>query len=121
SHSHLSVREMKEMIAGLRVEERVKTDALGILEGLVDAEAKAHGVPREEVHFHELSHIDTIIDVLCVARAVAYFNIDMVLSGPIPQGRGLIKTAHGIMPNPPPATTELLTGFDVVFLDEEKE
>ncbi len=121
SHSHLSVSEMRKMIAGLRVDERVKTDALGILEGLVDAEAKAHGVPREEVHFHELSHIDTIIDVLCVARAVAYFNIDMVLSGPIPQGRGLIKTAHGIMPNPPPATTELLTGFDVVFLDEEKE
>ena len=88
---------------------------------IVEAEAKAHGVPKEEVHFHELSHVDTIIDVLCVARAVAYFNIEKVLSGPIPQGRGLIKTAHGIMPNPPPATTEILSGFDVVFLDEEKE
>jgi hypothetical protein len=121
SHTHLSMKEMREMVGGLRVEERVKTDALGILDMIVDAEAKAHGVPREEVHFHELSHVDTIIDVLCVARAMAYFNIEKVLSGPIPQGRGLIETAHGIMPNPPPATTELLSGFDVVFLDEEKE
>jgi pyridinium-3,5-bisthiocarboxylic acid mononucleotide nickel chelatase len=121
SHAHLAVSEMREMVAGLDTEERVKKDALGILEVLVDAEAKAHGVPREEVHFHELSHVDTIIDVLCVARAVAYFDIDRVLSGPIPVGRGLIKTAHGIMPNPPPATTELISGFDVAFLDEEKE
>jgi pyridinium-3,5-bisthiocarboxylic acid mononucleotide nickel chelatase len=121
SHGHLAVSEMREMMANLDTEERVKKDALGILEVLVDAEAKAHGVPREEVHFHELSHVDTIIDVLCVARAVAYFDIDRVLSGPIPVGRGLIKTAHGIMPNPPPATTELLDGFDVAFLDEEKE
>jgi pyridinium-3,5-bisthiocarboxylic acid mononucleotide nickel chelatase len=121
SHTHLSLGEMREMVAGLKVEERVKRDALGILEAIVDAEAKAHGVPREEVHFHELSHVDTIIDVLCVARAVAYFKVDQVLSGPIPQGRGLIKTAHGITPNPPPATAELLTGFDVVFLDEERE
>jgi uncharacterized protein (TIGR00299 family) protein len=121
SHTHLSVKEMKDLVTGLAVEERVKSDALGILEAVVDAEAKAHGVPKEEVHFHELSHIDTIIDVLCVSRAVAYFDIDRVVSGPIPVGRGLIKTAHGIMPNPPPATTELLKGFDVVVLDEEKE
>lgn len=121
SHTHLSVREMKDMIEGLQVEERVKTDARGILEVIVDAESKAHGVPKEEVHFHELSHVDTIIDVLCVARAMAYFEIEKVCCGPIPQGRGFIKTAHGIMPNPPPATTEILSGFDVVFLDLEKE
>lgn len=121
SHVHLSVAEMRKMVADLDVEERVKKDALGILELLVDAEAKAHGVAREEVHFHELSHIDTIIDVLCVARAVAHFRIDKVYSGPIPSGRGFIKTAHGIMPNPPPATTELMKGFEVIFLDEEKE
>ena len=78
-------------------------------------------MPREEIHFHELSHIDTIIDVLCVARAVAYFNIDTVFCGPVPVGRGFVKTAHGMMPNPPPATTELLSGFKVVFLDEELE
>ncbi len=121
SHVHLSVTQMREMMAGLDVEERVKSDALAILDIIVDAESKVHGVPRDEIHFHELSHIDTIIDVLSVARAIAYFAIDRVYCGPVPVGRGFVKTAHGIMPNPPPATTELLTGFKVVFLEEELE
>jgi len=118
---HLSIGQMREMIGGLDVEERVKTDALGILEVLVNAESKAHGVPPEEVHFHELSSVDTIIDCLCVARAVAFFKVDEVFCGPLPQGRGFIETAHGIMPNPPPATCEIVSGLDVVFLDEEHE
>jgi pyridinium-3,5-bisthiocarboxylic acid mononucleotide nickel chelatase len=121
SHSHFSVQEIRTIIKGAKTEERVVKDALGILDILVRAEAKAHGVPEDDVHFHELSHIDTIIDVLSVAAAVAYFKADKVFSGPAPQGRGLVKTAHGIMPNPPPATAEILTGFDVVFRDTEGE
>ncbi|MGD0230493.1 MAG: nickel pincer cofactor biosynthesis protein LarC [Syntrophorhabdales bacterium] len=121
SDIHLSVKEMRGLLGGLKVEERVRTDALAILDEIVTVESKVHGVAREEIHFHELSHIDTIIDVLCVARAIAYFAIDTVLSGPIPVGRGFVKTAHGMMPNPPPATTELLSGFHVIFLDEELE
>ncbi len=118
---HLSIGQMREMIEGLEIEQRVKADALGILEVLVNGEAKAHGVPAEEVHFHELSHVDTIIDCLCVAKAMAFFDVEEVFCGPLPQGRGLIKTAHGIMPNPPPATTEIVSGLDVLFLDEERE
>ncbi|OPY70932.1 MAG: hypothetical protein A4E57_00248 [Syntrophorhabdaceae bacterium PtaU1.Bin034] len=121
SRSHFSVKEMEEIIDGLKADERIKKDARGILDVLVGAESKVHGVPREETHFHELSHIDTLVDILGVARAMAHFKIEKVLCGPIPQGRGFVKTAHGIMPNPPPATAELLAGFDVVFLDEELE
>ncbi len=121
SHVHLSVGEMAGLIDGLKTEERVKKDARGMLEIIVAAESKAHGVPKDEVHFHELSHIDTVIDILSVARAMAYFKAEKVLSGPAPQGRGFIRTAHGIMPNPPPATAEILTGFDVLFVDEEME
>ena len=121
SDLHFSVRQMEEIIAGLDTEERVKEDARGMLDVVVAAESKVHGVPKGEIHFHELSHIDTLIDLLCVARAMAYFSIDKVFCGPVPHGRGFIKTAHGIMPNPPPATTELLTGFPAVFIDEELE
>ncbi|MGA3174115.1 MAG: nickel pincer cofactor biosynthesis protein LarC [Syntrophorhabdales bacterium] len=121
SDIHLSVDQMRQMIDGLEAEPRVKADAAAILDVIVEAESKVHGVPGEAMHFHELSHIDTLIDILCVARAVAYFSIDNVFSGPIPVGRGFVKTAHGIMPNPPPATTELLSGFKVVFMDEELE
>ena len=121
SDVHLSVGDMRRMIEGLDTEARVKADAAAILDTIVDAESKVHGVPKDKIHFHELSHIDTLIDILCVARAIAHFSIDRVFSGPIPVGRGYVKTAHGIMPNPPPATTELLTGFKVLFLDEELE
>jgi uncharacterized protein (TIGR00299 family) protein len=121
SHSHFSLNRMIELIGGLEAEERVKNDALSILDIIACAESKAHGVPKEDVHFHELSHIDTIIDILSVAQAMAFFKTDKVLSGPAPHGRGFINTAHGMMPNPPPATTEILIDFPVVFLDEEGE
>jgi uncharacterized protein (TIGR00299 family) protein len=121
SHVHLPLPEMEALIDGLKAPDRVKRDARGILDVLAQAEAKVHGVTKAEVHFHELSHIDTIIDVVGVAAAMAHFNIDKVLCGPIPQGKGFITTAHGIMPNPAPATAEILRGLDVLFLDEELE
>ncbi len=121
SHLHLSLAEMEQLIDGLKAEDRIKRDARGVLDVLVGAEAKVHGVARADVHFHELSHIDTIIDVVGVAGAMAQLGIEKVLCGPIPQGKGFITTAHGIMPNPAPATAEILAGLDVVFLDEAFE
>ncbi len=121
SHVHLSLTEMEALIDGLKAPDRIKRDAKGILDVLAEAESKVHGVSKADVHFHELSHVDTIIDVVSVAGAMAHLNIEKVLCGPIPQGKGFIKTAHGIMPNPAPATAELLAGLNVVFLDEEFE
>jgi uncharacterized protein (TIGR00299 family) protein len=121
SHSHFSVNEMRQIITALKTEDRVKNDALAILEIVVEAESKAHGVPKDEVHFHEISHIDTLIDILSVAKAMAYLEVEKAFSGPAPHGRGFIKTAHGIMPNPPPATVHILSDFHCVFLDEEME
>ena len=63
SDLHLSVGDMRRMIEGLDTEDRVKADALSILDIVVEAEAKVHGMPKEKVHFHELSHIDTVIDI----------------------------------------------------------
>jgi pyridinium-3,5-bisthiocarboxylic acid mononucleotide nickel chelatase len=121
SDIHLSPRQMTEIVEGLPTEDRVRRDAKGILDILIAAEATVHGVTREEVHFHELSSVDTLIDVVSVARAVAYFNPDMVLSGPVPHGRGFIRTRHGILPNPPPATVEIMKDVPVIFLNEELE
>jgi uncharacterized protein (TIGR00299 family) protein len=121
SDVHLSVRQMEEMIRALKVEERIKQDALGILDILVKAEARVHGVEPDRVHFHELAHVDTLIDVLCVARAMAYLGIDEVYCGPVPQGRGFIRTSHGILPNPPPVTVEILSGLPIVFYQQELE
>ena len=80
-----------------------------------------HGLPSEAVHFHELSHIDTIIDLLGVAKGMDYFGIDRVFCGPVPHGRGTLKTAHGIISNPAPVTLEILSGLKMIFLDEPLE
>jgi uncharacterized protein (DUF111 family) len=89
SNVHFSVGQMRDMIDGLRTEERVKRDARGILDVIVNAESKVHGVPKEEVHFHELSHIDTIIDILVAQDAYSREGAFRSLR------RGSIKTAHG--------------------------
>jgi len=121
SHTHLSIAEMESLMSGLDVEERIKKDALGMLGIILRAESKIHGINREELHLHELSHIDTVIDLLCVAKGMDYFKIDKVYCGPVPCGRGTIKTAHGIIPNPPPVTLEILSGYPLVFYDEPLE
>lgn len=121
SDIRLSPSRMIEIIDGLPPEDRVRRDAKGILDILIDAEAAVHGTTRDEVHFHELSSIDTLIDVVSVAQAIAYFNPEKVFSGPVPHGRGFVRTCHGVLPNPPPATVEILKGIPVVFLNEELE
>ena len=121
SDLHLSVQQMEEMIRALKVEERVREDALAILGIIVKAESTVHGVEPEKVHFHELAHVDTLIDLLCTARAISYFAIDEVCCGPIPQGRGFVRTSHGLLPNPPPVTVEILSGLPLVFFEQELE
>lgn len=121
SDVHLSVAQMESIIENLHVEPQIKGDAGGMLDILVAAEGRVHGVPREQVHFHELSHIDTLIDILSVAFGVHYFAIEKVYCGPVPMGRGTIKISHGIVPNPPPATVEILTGYNLLFLKEPVE
>lgn len=117
TRTHLSVTQMESLIEGMKAEIKIKNDARGMLNVLVDAEAKVHGVARDEVHFHELSHIDTLIDVVSVAKGMHYFGIEKIYCGPVPMGRGTIKISHGIVPNPPPATVEILTGYKLLFLD----
>ncbi|MBA4392979.1 MAG: hypothetical protein C0407_05455 [Desulfobacca sp.] len=118
---HLTIREMEDIIEKIDETERVKEDALAMLSILVNAEAKVHELPSEEVHFHELSHIDTIIDLLGVAKGMDYFEIERVFCGPVPHGRGSLKTAHGIISNPAPVTLEILSGIKMVFRDEPLE
>jgi pyridinium-3,5-bisthiocarboxylic acid mononucleotide nickel chelatase len=121
SSLHLTIRQMEEIIDQVGETEKVRHDARAMLNILHEAEAKIHGLSKEEVHFHELAHIDTIIDLLGVARGMEYFGVDRVYCGPVPQGRGTLKTAHGIIPNPAPVTLEILSGIKTIFLEESLE
>ncbi len=84
-------------------------------------EGKIHGLELEDVHFHEIGALDTIVDIVGAALAFEYFQIQEVISSPLPVGRGWIQSGHGPLPLPAPATLALLQGAAVIPSDGEKE
>jgi uncharacterized protein (TIGR00299 family) protein len=92
---------------------RARAAALAVFERIGRAEAKVHGVPVEEVHFHEVGAVDSIVDVCGAAVVLDLLGWPRVVASPPELGRGLVKTAHGPMPVPPPAVLELLAGKPV--------
>jgi len=84
---------------------------------LAQAEATVHNQPVAEVHFHEIGAVDSILDLVGVALGCHLLGVTQVYATPLPWGRGSIKTAHGILPNPAPATALLLTGVPTYGVD----
>jgi uncharacterized protein (TIGR00299 family) protein len=119
SHRHFT--EIRRLLSDARLPERVYRRALGTFERLGRAEAEAHQVPLEKVHFHEVGAIDAIVDVVGTAWALELLDVDRCFASEVPQGRGLVRAAHGILPVPAPATLRLLEGAPVRMLEIEAE
>jgi uncharacterized protein (TIGR00299 family) protein len=92
-----------------------------VLTRLAEAEARVHNVALEKVHFHEIGAVDTIVDILGTCLCLDYLGVTDVLFSTLTVGRGAITTAHGIMPVPAPATTELIKGAAVQQQDIDTE
>ena len=92
-----------------------------VLTRLAEAESRVHGVAVQEVHFHEIGAVDTVVDILGFALAVDYLKIDTILFSTLTVGSGTIRTSHGILPVPAPATEIMLSGFQVRKLDTGTE
>lgn len=105
------------LIGEARLPERVADRALAIFDALARAEGKLHRRPPEQVHFHEVGGLDAIIDVVGTCAALEVLDIDEVHSSAVACGRGMIRSAHGRLPNPPPAVVELLVGCPTYGLD----
>lgn len=102
--------EILALIHGSGLSPRARETAAALFERLGRAEARVHGVPVEEVHFHEVGAVDSIVDLCGAVVALELLGWPRLLSPPPELGRGLVKTAHGPMPVPPPAVLELLAG-----------
>lgn len=94
--------------SGLKPE--VKEIALNVFRVIADAEAEAHAVPVEKVHFHEVGAVDSIVDVVGAGVGFVELGIREVYSSPVNVGSGTVKTDHGILPVPAPATAHILRG-----------
>jgi uncharacterized protein (TIGR00299 family) protein len=112
-HTHRHYAGIDAMIAASDLAEPVRERARRIFLRLAEAEAHVHGVAVEEVHFHEVGAIDSIVDVVGTAICLEYLNVEEIYSSALPLGGGFVETAHGILPVPAPATAELLKNLQV--------
>jgi uncharacterized protein (TIGR00299 family) protein len=119
SHRHFS--EIRRLLSDAKLPERVYRRALGTFERLGKAEAEAHQISLEKVHFHEVGAIDAIVDVVGTAWALELLDVERCHASVVPQGRGLVRAAHGTLPVPAPATLRLLEGVPVRMLEIEGE
>ena len=122
THHHArNLRDIEKIVTDSKLPPAVKESSLKVFRRLGAAEAKVHGTTIDQVHFHEVGALDSIIDIVGSCLGLHLLGVDDVAVGPFPAGRGTIECAHGTFPNPAPATVELLQGFPIVQTDETKE
>lgn len=109
------------LIEEARLPERVRLRAIGTFKALAEAEGRLHRWPVEQVHFHEVGALDSIIDIVGACAALEVLQVDRICCSPIVNGRGMIKSAHGLIPNPPPAVVALLEGAPTVGVELDAE
>ena len=113
-HEHRGFTEIANLITSSALTESVKQRAVSVFRRLGEAEAKIHGVPLEQIHFHEIGAVDSIVDIVGNCLALDLLGITAVQASPLPCGSGFVETAHGRFPVPAPATLELLRGVPIV-------
>jgi uncharacterized protein (TIGR00299 family) protein len=105
------------LIEEARLPTRVRWRALGTFRALAEAEGRLHRRPTEQVHFHEVGGLDAIIDVVGTCAALEVLGVDDVQSSAVATGTGMVRAAHGLLPNPAPAVVALLRGAPTYGVD----
>lgn len=110
---HRSFKDLVQLIDQSPLSEKVRLTCLKIFAELARAEAKVHGHEMEDVQFHEVGAIDSIVDIVGAAICLDYLKVDRVLSSAVQVGGGFVECEHGTLPVPAPATAEILKGIPV--------
>ena len=114
-HEHRNLNDVNEIIDKSSIDEKSKELAKRIFLRVAKAESKVHNKPLEEVHFHEVGAIDSIVAIVGTAILINKINPDKILSSVVNDGYGFIECAHGTMAVPVPATTEIFANSNVKF------
>lgn len=121
-HDHHTVARIGDIVSGCKgLSEAVKRDVLAVYDAIAAAESRVHGVPVEQVHFHEVGALDALADVTAFCWLLHELGPDKVTASPIHVGSGTVRCAHGVLPVPAPATAELLRGIPAYGGDIEGE
>ena len=116
-----TLRDIEALVERANLAERGAARAVATFRLLADAEGVMHGLPPEQVIFHEVGAIDSIVDVVGSCVALEMLGADTVSCGPLPMGSGVVASAHGPLPIPGPATLEVLKGSRVRWTEEPME
>ena len=112
-HHHATPGHIGELLDGLPLPEEVRRRARRVYDAIARAEAKAHGCPVGDVHFHEVGALDAVADVAGVCYALYLLAPERIVVSPIYVGSGTVRCAHGVIPVPAPATANLLSGVPI--------
>ena len=112
-HHHGHLGDIRGIVSGLPIPTMVKLDILSVYEEIAQAESHVHGVPVEQIHFHEVGTMDAIADVTAVCLLLHRLAPDKIIVSPVHVGSGQVRCAHGILPVPAPATSYLLRGIPI--------
>ena len=122
-HEHRGLQEVIAIIDATDMSAAAKELALKIFDIIADAEAKAHAVEKNAVHFHEVGAIDSIVDIVAIAVCADTLGVENVIVPELCEGRGTVRCQHGVLPVPVPATAKIMQrfGFNVRLLPVQGE
>ena len=108
SHHYGSMADIRSIVSAMPVPTMVKLDILSVYNEIAQAESAVHGVPVDQIHFHEVGSMDAVADITAVCLLMQELDVDRVIASPVHVGSGQIRCAHGILPVPAPATAHIL-------------
>ena len=120
-HPHRRLADIQGILTNAKLADSVRRRSLAVFERLARAEAEAHGVSPQEIHFHEVGAVDAIVDIVTAMLALDELAPERILCSPLPVGSGTVTCQHGVMPVPAPATAILLKGVPLAESDERAE
>ena len=112
-HSHTAMADIRQTVQALSVSDAVTAQVLGVYERIAQAESLVHGVPADQIHFHEVGSLDALADITAVCYLLEQLAPEKIVASPVQVGYGKIRCAHGILPVPAPATAQILLGVPI--------
>ncbi len=112
-HHHSNMHDIEHIISGLPLREKIKKDIRAVYSIIAEAESNVHGVPVNEIHFHEVGMMDAVADITAVCLLIDRLSPEKIIASPVHVGSGHVKCAHGVLPVPAPATAYILRDIPI--------